>query len=207
MADNFTVDVRFGNQKTTSIQPLFQYDRGIKLRLIDYNNTFLPQAQFAFAGIKQTVNGAVNKESSGTYYVIEIPDIILYQPKPVRCFLYLETMEEGRTIYEICIPIIPRQRPADGTYTDSEIAAFDALMVELNSTKDKVEALTEVCFAGSGLLYVGLGENHELIIDKAMLDDETDAYRIAVLNGYQGTREQWDAFVEDLLSHATPDQA
>lgn len=207
MADNFTVDVYFGNQTTIKIQPLFQYDRGIKIRLMDYSGALQPQAQFAFEGIRQTINGSVVKNGTNTFYTITIPDIILYQPKCAHCYLYLETTNEGQTIYDIFIPIIPRERPADGTYSDAEVAAFDALLASLNSTKDKMEALTEAVYAGSGLIYADVNDDHALVLEKAMLDDQESAYQIAVKNGWDRGQTAWNEFVDDLLSHATPDQA
>ena len=207
MANNFAVDIFFGNQTAIKIQPLFQYDRGIKLYLRDYSNELQPQAQFAFEGIRQTVNGTVTMGNNDSYYTVNVPDIVLYQPKCVHCYLYLETDSQGQTVYNIFIPIVPRERPADGTYTDEEIAAFDALLGELNSAKGKMEALTEVTYAGSGLLYADVNDNNALVLKKAMLADSTNAYEIAVLNGWDKGEAAWNEFVDDLLSHATPDQA
>ena len=207
MAGVFYADVNLGDSVYIRIQEIYQYNRGFSLRLHGYTGTQLPQGQFAFEGIRQTLNVVATHPSGATYYQINVPDIMLYQPKTVHCYVYVTSSDHGQTVYDIVIPIVPRQRPADATYTQEETDNFDALLAELNSSKDKIDAITEIVYAGSGVMWAGYDENNTLMFEKAMLDDSTDAYDIAVKNGFDGTQSDWDSFVDDLLSHATPDQA
>lgn len=207
MAGNFYADIQLGNSVYIRIQEIYQYNRGFSLRLHGYTGTQTPQGQFAFEGIRQTLNMTASVPSGADYYQIDVPDVMLYQSKTVHCYVYVTTSEHGQTVYDIVIPIVPREKPANATYTPEETASFDALLEELNSSKDKVEAITEVVYAGSGVMWAGFDDNHTLVFEKAMLDDAEDAYAIAVKNGFDGSQADWNAFVDDLLSHATPDQA
>ena len=206
-AENFYAEVTLGNSVYIRIQEIYQYNRGFSLRLYGYTGTETPQGQFAFEGIRQTLNMTANQPSGADYYVVDVPDVILYQPKTAHCYVYVTSDTHGQTIYDIVIPIVPREKPADVTYTPEEIAVFDSLLSELNSSKNKVEAITEVVYAGSGVMWAGYDDNNTLVFEKAMLDDATDAYSIAQKNGFDGSQADWNAFVDDLLSHATPDQA
>ena len=207
MAEIFYADVTLGGSINIKLHPVFQYNRGFTLRLHGYSGLSTPQGQFAFEGARQTLNVVGEIPSGAEYYEMAVPDVMLYQPKTVHCYVYVTNSASGQTIYDIVIPIIPREMPADATYTPEETKAFDKLLAQLNSAKDKMEAITEVAFAGSGLLWAGIEDEHTLVFEKAMLDDQADAYEIAKKNGFSGSRADWDAFVSDLLSHATPDQA
>lgn len=207
MAGNFYTDVHLGDSVYIQTREIYQYNRGFSLRLYGYTGVQTPQGQFAFEGIRQTLNVLASVPTGAAYYQIDVPDIMLYQPKTVHCYVYVVSSAHGETVYDIVIPIVPREKPANATYTPEETAAFDALLADLNSAKDKMEAATEVVYAGSGVMWAGFDDDHTLVFEKAMLDDQENAYAIAVKNGFDGTYAQWNAFVDDLLSHATPDQA
>lgn len=207
MAGNFYTEIYLGSGVYIRTHSIYQYNRGFSLRLYGYTGTQTPQGQFAFEGIRQTLNVVGYVPSGANYYQIDVPDIMLYQPKTVHCYVYVISSTHGQTVYDIEIPIVPREKPSDATYTPAETENFDRLLAELNFSKDKIEAATEIVYAGSGVMWAGFDDNHTLVFEKAMLDDETDAYAIAVKNGFEGSQADWNAFVDDLLSHATPDQA
>lgn len=207
MAEIFYADVILGDSVYVRLHEIYQYNRGFSLRLYGYTGTEVPQGQFAFEGIRQTLNIPAEMPSGADYYQIQVPDIVLYQPKTVHCYVYVLSSTHGKTVYDIVIPIVPRERPADASYTPEEIETFDILLEKLNSSRDKVDAITEVVYAGSGVMWAGFDENNTLVFEKAALDDEEDAYEIAVKNGFDGSQADWNAFVSDLLSHTTPDQA
>lgn len=52
------------------------------------------------------------KEEDGSL-TASIPDVVLMQPKEVRCYVYVESKTVGYTTFEIRFPLIPRARPAD----------------------------------------------------------------------------------------------
>ena len=57
-------------------------------------------------------------------------------------------------------------------------------------------AALSILMARSSIIHIAM-EDGKLKIDTAMVGDE-DAYSLAVLNGYEGTEEEWDGYMETL---------
>lgn len=210
MANNqFFENITLGNAPRIKTNPRFQFDRGFELHLYGVVGEATYEAQYAFQGITHTVNTVVTKDAADDFYVAAVPDIMLFQPKEVHCYLYVETEEQGRTEYEVTIPVIPRSMPADGSYTPEETSEFNALLSELNGFNQKVKAITQVVYAGSGVLSI-TEEDEDIIFNKLRVDDAEsaeNAYEIARENGFTGTQAQWNAFVDELYDYTTPSEA
>lgn len=61
---------------------------------------------------------------------------------------------------------------------------------------EAAQAALSLVIAHSRIVHIRV-ENETLIIQSARLDDE-NAYTLAVLNGYEGTEEEWDGYIETL---------
>jgi hypothetical protein len=46
-------------------------------------------------------------------------------------------------VYEVYIPLIPRLKPAAGTYTPEQINTFNTLLAQLNALIEETDALNE----------------------------------------------------------------
>lgn len=72
-----------------------------------------------------------------------IPDIVLMQPRQVRCYIYVESGSSGYTTYEVRIPVIPRPKPAGYVMTPTESQNYNAMLAELNAAIDEAAELKE----------------------------------------------------------------
>ena len=145
MADlrNEYVDVYLGNNnKYQVVRGIYQYDHGLKLRIHGLSTTPVWQMQFGCVGNRESVTTFTTLED-GTV-VAPIPDIMLMQPNNLACYIYLEDEEYGVTVYEIQMPITPRIRPSDGTYTPEQIDTFDQLAAELQALIDQMPDIATV---------------------------------------------------------------
>lgn len=86
----------------------------------------------------------------------QIPNILLQQPYPIEVFLYYKNGDEGYTITRHTFPVIPRMKPADYIYTETELLTLSgfledwaAMQEALNLLMEEVnEAFTETPYIG-----------------------------------------------------------
>lgn len=78
----------------------------------------------------------------------DIPDVVLVQPNPVQCYIYVMNETSGITVYQIDMPLVPRAEPSD-IYTPRQIDYFadlesrlDDLFAESTELKDGLDTLT-----------------------------------------------------------------
>jgi len=139
------VDVRLGNVRHQTISGLYQYDHGLKLRIYELEE---PPAnvrvQYSFEGLKEATTVVPSLDDD--VLTADVPDIMLVQPKPVQCYIYVRSSTSGITVYQIDFPLIPRPEPADA-YTPRQINYFV-----------NIEQQLEDLFAESTTLKAGLDE-------------------------------------------------
>lgn len=117
------VDVTFDGTNKQMVTGVYQYDHGISLRVHGIPTDVVWQMHFGFQGSTYTVPSiAVPSEGA---VIGAIPDGVLMQHREVICYLYYEAEDTGVTVYEICIPLIPRTQPPVGTYTPEQIESFE----------------------------------------------------------------------------------
>lgn len=73
--------------------------------------------------------------------IADIPDILLMQQKELQCYVYIEDDTSGLTVYEIRIPIRPRSKPSDVSFTPQQIDSYGIQVSELNSAIEEVTGI------------------------------------------------------------------
>lgn len=125
------IDIEQSNNQPMIIRGVFQYDHGLKLRIYGLPADAEWQIHYGYSEYKDGLS--VIGQLEGEAVVAAIPDILLMQAKPLWCYVYYEEESVGLTVYEIQIPIIPRIKPAAGTYTPEQIDNYDILLSEQNN--------------------------------------------------------------------------
>lgn len=137
-ARNPYIDVYFGTgQCISTTSEVWQYDHGLKLRIHGFASANVPQIQYSNAGLADAMSVASAKESN--CIVADIPDVLLTQSKEIQCYAYVENSSSGITVYEIHIPIRPRSKPKDISFTPQQIDSYGKLTSELNAAIDEVK--------------------------------------------------------------------
>ena len=135
------IDVIVGNSKFQKVDGLYQYDHGINLRITGVSGHAF-NVHFSAVGRKDAYS-VVPTEDDGVYYA-PIPDVLLMQDKCVQAYIYVEQGEDenssGVTIFEVAMPLMPRQRPQDAAYTPQQIENYDTLVSELNDLIEDMES-------------------------------------------------------------------
>ena len=139
---NEYVDIFLNGDKQQVLRGIYQYDHGLKLRVHGQPTAGAWQMQYGYVGNRESVTTFTTLED-GTV-VAPVPDILLMQPNDLVCYIYLEDEEYGVTVYEIQMPITPRIKPADGTYTPEQIDTFDQLAAELQALIDQMPDIATV---------------------------------------------------------------
>lgn len=107
---NEYVDVEMGpsiNEKTVS--NIYQYDRGLKLRIAGLKTARIVQIQFAVDGMKETITNVAYME--GNKWIADIPDEALERGRDVHCYVYITDSYSGMTVYHITLAVTKRVKP------------------------------------------------------------------------------------------------
>ena len=115
--DEYIDIVLGGNVKYQRISEQYQYDKGIKLRIAGLASSDSFTAQFAFDNAVDAITSIPYRQ--GNYWISDIPDVVLMQPKGIQCYLYFKSSSVGITGYQINLPLIPRSKPSDYVYDPS----------------------------------------------------------------------------------------
>lgn len=136
------VDVIFDGTRMQVAKGVHQYDHGMLLRIYGLPTDVLWQMHFGYRGSNASITSIAT--ISGESIVGAIPDTLLMQQREIMCYLYYEDETYGKTVYEICIPVISRIEPKEGTYTPEEINTFNQLMAILQSLIDNFPEVATV---------------------------------------------------------------
>lgn len=107
---NEYVDVEIGpsiNEKTVS--NIYQYDRGLKLRMSGLKTARIVQVQYAVDGMKETITIVAYME--GNKWIASIPNEALERGRDVHCYVYITDSYSGMTVYHITLAVTKRVKP------------------------------------------------------------------------------------------------
>lgn len=125
-----------GGSWTTAGQ-LWQYDYG---QMLIIENEDLPLAYEVHFATDSTDTITV----IGTKEGVLIPDCLLLEGKWIHAWLYLhETEDEGRTVIQIDIPVIPRPQPSDEEPTPVEQSEIDQAIAALQAAVAQAQEIIE----------------------------------------------------------------
>ena len=139
MTDHIIDITYYPNVHQYTARAVYQYDKGWQLKISGLTTKKVVQVQYGIEGLTQTLN--IDPEYNENSYVAKIPDVLLTQTKNIIAYVYIADAFLGQTVGYIRIPITPREKPADYTYTQEEVAGYAQLMAQLTQAKQDVEEL------------------------------------------------------------------
>ena len=74
------------NSEVTIERGIYQYDHGMKLKIVGIETSDTIEVHYAFKGMRDVVIDTPTKD--GSAYLSSIPDEVLAQPMPVNAYVY-----------------------------------------------------------------------------------------------------------------------
>lgn len=156
------IKISFKGKTQVYSSPLYQYDYGQKVRILDLDLPAYYEVHFSNyeRGNATTVLASLNE--------FDIPDIYLQSGRDVYIWIYLHTgNNDGETEYQITIPVIKRAKPIDEEPTQEEQSIITETIAALNS------AVTE---SREGIERVQQIENNVNNVYNLVESDKTTTY-------------------------------
>lgn len=124
-SDRYTVD-----------DPLYQWDTNKVLEIRGLSLPSVPEIHFTNSAMDAAIVRQANMDSAGVI-TVDVPDTILQKPYTLTVYVCIyqgDNYETFETLYEIKIPVKPRNKPNDYSFegTMREIYSFNALHNEIN---------------------------------------------------------------------------
>lgn len=98
----------FSNGKDrVTVRGLWQFDRGVKLKVIGINVADVNRVDFAPVIASEAVPVVVVPDEDGTF-TVSIPGAATKSPYDVTAYIYVDTAEYGYTVKSVSMPVILR---------------------------------------------------------------------------------------------------
>ena len=101
-----TADFSSGKDRVT-VRGLWQFDRGVKLKVIGINVADVNRVDFAPVIASEAVPVVVVPDGDGTF-TVSIPGAATKSPYDVTAYIYVDTAEYGYTVKAVSMPVILR---------------------------------------------------------------------------------------------------
>lgn len=101
-----TADFSSGKDRVT-VRGLWQFDRGVKLKVIGINVADVNRVDFAPVIASEAVPVVVVPDEDGTF-TVSIPGVATKSPYDVTAYIYVDTADYGYTIKAVSMPVILR---------------------------------------------------------------------------------------------------
>lgn len=121
---------------------LWQWDTGRKIKIQTWENRSVTEAHFSIVGSDQALVLDVYEENGEMFS--NIPNILLQQEEKIRIYL----VDNNRTVGDHTEPIIPRTKPDDYVYTETEIKNFETLEKKIPTKMSQLEQDIDTTFDG-----------------------------------------------------------
>ena len=99
-------DFSIGKDRIT-VRGLWQFDRGVKLKVIGINVADVNRVDFAPVIASEAVPVVVTPDEDGTF-TVSIPGTATKSPYDVTAYIYVDTADYGYTIKAVSMPVILR---------------------------------------------------------------------------------------------------
>ena len=196
---NEYVSVSFGNSKAVIADPVYQYDHGLVLKILNTSASEIQQAHYAVEDMRETVG--LQLAQQGSNLEARIPDNLVAKGKKITAYLYFEDDNAGYTVKTAVIPVIPREKPGtvlmdapDSSKVGQLVDDLDDLIAEATSA---VQTATNAANAAKGT-----SEQAQAIVDQTaqQLEDMQDATDAATSAAQAATTAvgQVDAKVQEM---------
>lgn len=126
--------VTIKKNNTYTVNDLYQWDTNRVLEIYGLNLAALPEIHFANSKMSNAIVKQATKSATGGFRV-EIPNILLETPAPIRVFICGYEGEEFISYYSLTINVKARPKPEDYIAEDDEkIYSYNALENLVNNT-------------------------------------------------------------------------
>lgn len=139
------INVSFSlNCCATTVTPRYQWDKGVVLCIKNIQPKESVFLHCSFEGQRTPAYVMTMELKDRNLYGV-IPDEMFQQAKQIRCYLYMDNSENGTTIFEVAIPVIPRAKPSDYIYDPMEVIPdVGELLSAWNTVRDVSEKASQV---------------------------------------------------------------
>lgn len=115
---------------------LYQWELGRKVQITPTQKSKVVSVHFAHVGDKEALN-VEPKEVNGVL-VAEVPNILLQSEQKIAVFLVDVNESYVETVTHMVLPVIPRPRPMDYVYTETEVLSWQALEARVIAFMDEI---------------------------------------------------------------------
>lgn len=122
-------------------EAFFQWDSDQRL-LIDSHIPLCSQVHFCNGSSTQALVVEV-KEDKGVRFC-DVPNILLQEASPIKCYTYQSDNEKNVTTHEAIFKVIPRSKPYDYVYTETEVLTYERLEQKLNDVLSEFNLLDAI---------------------------------------------------------------
>ena len=116
----------------------FQWDTNQRL-LIDKRTPAFSQVHFHNGETNLALVVEVRDEDGKRY--CEVPNILLQSDRSIKCYAY-SVNGSSRTTHESIFDVIPRSRPSDYVYTETEVLTYTSLESKINDALSNINNIT-----------------------------------------------------------------
>lgn len=116
----------------------FQWDTNQRL-LIDRSAPAFKQVHFHNGDMDKAIVVEV-RDADGKRYC-DIPNILLQSGDDIRCYAY-SINGSSKTIHESIFDVIPRSKPSDYVYTETEILTYASLERKINDALSNINNIS-----------------------------------------------------------------
>lgn len=148
MADIIKARARRGAIVQTA--PVFEYDHGRRLAIYDTGLTAVTPIHWSYDLADGTAAvGLATYNSEEDYLTAAIPSSMLKYGRGIDyklyAFVYVETEDEGLTVYRFAIPVTARPRPDEGVPSEKEATLIEQAITALGSFDIEAEETEDGC--------------------------------------------------------------
>lgn len=139
--ENATINILYpGHPTRKTAQPVYQYDKGIKLCIHGIEESENIEFHYGYANMPDAII-CVPEYCEGKH-VTGIPDLLLTRPYNIQCYVYTYEGTTSKTIFHVTIPVIPRAKPEDYEFTPETEQSYNDLTQQIEAAKTEITAMT-----------------------------------------------------------------
>ena len=153
--------VRYSNKgNTCRTAPVYQYDKGIQLHVLNLNESHVVQIHYSISGMYQALTQTPTYEVDK--WISNIPNVLLAQQEEIQAYIYVsDGKNSSQTVMHISIPVTPRPKPDGYEYTEAELKGLDYVLSQVSEAVAGVDdAVAKAYAAYEHIPYIDVETNH-----------------------------------------------
>ena len=178
---------------------LYQWDTGRKVIVTPRNGLVIDELHFTNKHTKDTLKINLYKENGMT--VGDIPNILLQEPGLILVHCIEQHDSGDRTVLTVKLGVIPRKRPSDYVYTETDVYNYKSIEERLGKIEEKLSsgvsgvspnAIVTQTSIGATITITDInGTTVANVLHGKDGNDGKSAYECAKDYGYTGTEEEF----------------